>query len=418
MSTIAQQLRLAANILETGHPWEYYAPFRAGQPDPHWERASTRDEPVHHVHNRREIHPVLATPPYKAELHNPDNLTAEQVGVGYRLVVKNDSCDQPHDLWSCEKREWVQGARVCCTFGDSGYTYRLPLSVPWPTPPIDPYRLPLSVPWPPAPIDPYAELKAAHAAGKVIQCEQDYKGSGNWLMLSKILWDEEPCRYRIKPESPPFQLPPPPPGMQWHRVDGWKAEDLPPGTRPHVLDEEDYPEDSERRADGWRSCIRQKYGTTGEDFHRRTTRPLVFEHAGKSWTYHRPGDPMPCDRRALIWCVYDDGTCSLNAYCAANYAFGRIIGWRYAEPATKEVELGPCDVPPGSVFRLDKWDHAYTSGAVFLNGVHLLWPISQAVKFLRWSELQKEWLINRPSHRDADGNPTKWEKCSKTITTP
>ncbi len=33
-----------------------------------------------------------------------------------------------------------------------------------------------------------------------------------------------------EPKTPPFQLPPPPPGMRWHREDGWKAEDVPPGS--------------------------------------------------------------------------------------------------------------------------------------------------------------------------------------------
>ena len=34
-----------------------------------------------------------------------------------------------------------------------------------------------------------------------------------------------------------WQLPPPPPGRQWHRVDGWTEEMLPQGYRPLMLDE-------------------------------------------------------------------------------------------------------------------------------------------------------------------------------------
>jgi hypothetical protein len=37
--------------------------------------------------------------------------------------------------------------------------------------------------------------------------------------------------------TPAWQLPPPPPGRQWHRVDGWTEEMLPQGYRPLMLDE-------------------------------------------------------------------------------------------------------------------------------------------------------------------------------------
>jgi len=268
-----------------------------------------------------------------------------------------------------------------------------------------------------APVDPYAELKAAHAAGKVIE----YRDAGSqwmWVECKRPIWYKT-AEYRIKPDAPPFQLPPPPPGMQWHRTDGWKAEDLPPGTRPHVLGEEDYPEDSELRADGWRSCIRQKYGTTDKDFHRRTTRPLVFQHAGKSWTYHRPGDPMPCDGEALIEIIgitgkttTDDGRMSLVARSARSNIWNRTLGWRYAEPLTREVELGPEDVPPLSVIRRkgeeQNWHWRLLS---YVHGTHAIC----ADRGYTWSELARDYEINRPCHRDSSGNPTLWEPCHKTI---
>lgn len=283
--------------------------------------------------------------------------------------------------------------------------------------------------------DPYAELKAAHAAGKVIQGLI----GGHWIDSPHPTWKYPVETYRTRPEEqrkqdyeqygfgtaitiaePPFQLPPPPPGMQWHRKDGWKAEDLPPGMRPLVVDEEEQFGDEYWSESGecWRLTPDVGRVVSGS-FRLRSTRPLVFTHNDKQWTYHRPGDPMPCeDRRIYILCK--DGIDRENHVSPDDCRWSEentadILGWRYAEPLTREVELGPEDVPPGSVLRLDKWDHAYTSGAVFLNGVHLLWPISRAVKFLRWSELQKEWLINRPRHRDENGNPTKWEKCSKEV---
>lgn len=47
--------------------------------------------------------------------------------------------------------------------------------------------------------DPYAELKAAQAAGKVIQWQRD---DGEWISIQYMLHQEFPVsRYRIKPEE-------------------------------------------------------------------------------------------------------------------------------------------------------------------------------------------------------------------------
>ena len=56
--------------------------------------------------------------------------------------------------------------------------------------------------------DPYAELKAAHAEGKVIQFEQHFLGSKYWYAIDNPQWDEEPSRYRIKPDENPW--------IEWH----------------------------------------------------------------------------------------------------------------------------------------------------------------------------------------------------------
>jgi len=351
---------------------------------------------------------VFATPPYEATLHNPDKLTAEQVGVGYRLVVKNDSCDQPHDLWSCEKREWVQGAQMCCTFEDSGHTYRLPLSVPWP----------------PVPADPYAELKAAHAAGKVIQVTNN---EGDWKdIYYPPLWNLTVGHYRIKPAAPPFQLPPPPPGMQWHREDGWKDGMLEKGKRPLVKGETYQKGDLYGTASNWEvvdGLAGDSVDNWPNDDFSKTTRPLVFEHEGKSWTYHRPGDPRPCeDRRIYILCkdgIDRENHVSPNDCRWSEENTADIIGWRYAEPLAREVELGPEDVPPTTVLR--------GAGEVGSKGWCLItscsevgiriWRQSEASgREITWQRLREsESQINRPRHRDADGNPTLWEKCSKEV---
>lgn len=80
--------------------------------------------------------------------------------------------------------------------------------------------------------DPYAELKAAHAAGKVIQYRAtrvDWSDwpkdqTPDWLALN-TLWRIKPTE-SAKPEpafqlSDQAQLPPPPPGMRWEKLTGW-----------------------------------------------------------------------------------------------------------------------------------------------------------------------------------------------------
>ena len=129
----AQQLELAAQILRTGHPWGYR------------RIAGSRykyNTPIEVVADGNTLSPLLATPPDGRPLHNPDNLTAEQVGVGYRLFLTSEKPNthvKLQEKWKVD--EWVP----------SGVIYADPL-----TPESNTYRLPLSVPWP-EPADPYAE---------------------------------------------------------------------------------------------------------------------------------------------------------------------------------------------------------------------------------------------------------------------
>lgn len=131
----ASQLRLAADILETGHPFLvshiphgiWCAPVEHQNSVIHWPLA------------KYQFKIILATPPDGRPLHNPDNLTAEEVGVGYRLGLQDESANQPHEFWSKIGAKWVGAIPGSFTFGfykDS--TYRLPLSVPWPEL-LDPY---------------------------------------------------------------------------------------------------------------------------------------------------------------------------------------------------------------------------------------------------------------------------------------
>lgn len=139
----AQQLELAAQILRTGHPF-----MASPKPNGLW-CVPTQAEmdvlkwPV----DKYEIRPILATPPDNRPLHNPDNLTAEQVGIGYRLFTEDEFQKDAHlqhqEWWSISVRpkSWLVGelGRSRSPKQNFGTTYRLPLSVPWPETQPDPY---------------------------------------------------------------------------------------------------------------------------------------------------------------------------------------------------------------------------------------------------------------------------------------
>lgn len=392
----ASQLRLAADIIETGHPWKSHPQA----PDTDIYEA---------LREEWEIRIVLATPPDSRRLHNPDHLTAEQVGAGYRLTLKGEPTNlhtEQQEYWVGDKWE-ASGEVFSDTFDEAQNarcTYRLPLSVPWP-------------PAPPAPPDPYAELKAAQAAGKVIQFNPG----------DSLGWRDHPCDftvgpeyYRIKPEEP-FQLPQPPPGMRWHREDGWKADDLPSGYRPLVAGEKVGEGDEVRHLFGSWAVSGNVDNEPAYRLKYRTTRPLTFNHAGKTWTWHKPGDPMPCDGERKVCLIFNDGKPS----CASSKAnvwewdeqgfTATIIGWRYAEPETKTVELGPEDCPPGSVFTKFS-DGSYYSPSlvsVALDGIYF--HDTEAFR-KHYAELKKEgWQINRSIPLTGKWNADAWKPCSKQV---
>ena len=345
---IATQLEIAAQVLRTNHPWE----FREGGK---WVLADPKVFPVLQLLMRDyEIRLTLATPPDKRPLHNPDNLTAEQVGAGYRLILLGEPFN-PKAEYMERKDRWL--ATIQSSEYNLHFTYRLPLSTPWP-----------------------------------------------------------------EVEKP---LPTPPPGTQWHRLDGWKEGDLPQGWRPLVAGEKRQSGDEYRyRTDpSWSMCQLRVAPNSDSGELYRTTRPLVFEHAGKEWTWHRAGDPRPVNGdtkvEILMQCEEESGSQKAKCYewgCDGIQPDGQILGWRYADkPEPREVDLGPEDVPPNSALRLVTWDAGvHVMPSVWRSGVSF--AIKEGVDYSTYTNLRRDgWLINRPRHRDADGNPTLWEPCSKKV---
>lgn len=168
-------------------------------------------------------------------------------------------------------------------------------------------------------------------------------------------------------ELPPFTLPTPPPGMKWHREDGWNDGDLPQGTRPFIEGEMPQKDDF-CILDGrlkWTVAVNWWSDAPASPQCRyRTTRPLLFTHEGHEWTWHRAGDPMPCNGDKMVvaltqWQWGDD------------QGKGNIIGWRYAD-AEKPDEIpwiewhgGPCPLKDEEV---EEWERQYRNGTTG-NGV-------------------------------------------------
>lgn len=103
-------------------------------------------------------------------------------------------------------------------------------------------------------------------------------------------------------EYPPRHIPgfrPLVPGEAWHRTD-WTPDMLPEGCRPLLLGERTTTGDCEfiRSEILEVGIMNNSFQATHASHHRRTRRPLpppppTFEHDGKTWNSHVPGDPCP-----------------------------------------------------------------------------------------------------------------------------
>jgi len=123
------------------------------------------------------------------------------------------------------------------------------------------------------PTDPYADLKAAYAAGKVIQ--EDI-GLGDWCDLDdqKPFWNLHHSRYRIKPWTLSRHIPgfrPLEPGEEWHRATDWTEALLPDGHRPLLVGENREPEDENQPSGGYGFSKHSEHIRAGLW---RTTRPM------------------------------------------------------------------------------------------------------------------------------------------------
>ena len=125
---------------------------------------------------------------------------------------------------------------------------------------------------------------------------------------------------------------------------------------------------------------------------------------------------MPCDGEAFVYCLCDNEDELTNTrakvWTWGEKNTGDIIGWRYAE-TTKQVELGPEDVPPGSILKANSWaSHEWRSvGHVYSDGVLM----SNCPATTQWSHLMQDYQINRSIPLTGKWDANAWEPCHKTL---
>jgi len=206
---LAEQALLASEILRTGHPWMFCL-----SPKAEWRQAGDFDSPIYQIQCDNTIRLALATPGDGRPLHNPDNLTAEQVGAGWRLALENEDSSNFY-------------------FWRSGFGWASPEGIIKSNLENKSRRTQLSTPWPEKPKpDPYAELKsahkAAHKAGKVIQYRSKPEFKGLPIDWEDMTLPPSFCMdgydFRIKPEPVMIPLGPDdcPPGSVFRGV-GWSS---------------------------------------------------------------------------------------------------------------------------------------------------------------------------------------------------
>lgn len=83
----------------------------------------------------------------------------------------------------------------------------------------------------------------------------------------------------------------------------------------------------------------------------------TFEAHGKTWTRHKPGDPMPCDGEAIVDILLRDNTLDSTLKAKNRWwdtgltSSAQIIGWRYADKPAWKLP----DPPAGRQWHRTDW---------------------------------------------------------------
>jgi len=142
--------------------------------------------------------------------------------------------------------------------------------------------------------DPYAELKKAHAEGRVIQrrLKSPYSKESDWTDSDEF---DDRFEFRVKPEEP-WTLGRELPGFralrdgeEWHFAGKWRREWLPSGCRPLLVGEDEQYGDEAIFASGEIVEVCPTTQPDDMDLPRRTKRPLPILKASQiadGWKEH------------------------------------------------------------------------------------------------------------------------------------
>jgi len=257
-----------------------------------------------------------------------------------------------------------------------------------------------------------------------------------------------------------------PDGAEWHRIDGWTEGMLPadPPHRPLMVGEKPLCDD-EAKIDNYVQAQWQiitsghPSGKCLENYHYRTTRPIPFAltlaQLADGWVPWNGGECPVEPESVPFYIIRKDGEISndstanrlawehrgsisdIVAYKPDPYgkfrqalADGRVIQCKDSyykwvdlerpvfdsppdqyrvKPEPQWLPLGKMDIHPGSILRKSDWPEGTWEAVLGTENGGIQWREG----YESFDSLNLDWLINRPRHRDADGNPTLWEPCRK-----
>jgi hypothetical protein len=229
---------------------------------------------------------------------------------------------------------------------------------------------------------------------------QSWTSEGFWYK-----GDDESC-YNLRNKAT-WQLPAPPEGQQWHRVDGWTEEMLPAGYRPLLLGEIPTTEDEFWRGGLWQRRRVDFCAVDGDYCHHRTTHPIPQQQqpqepwatekaafaAGETIQYSSDLKPTWTDITDPFW---------------VNPSLSSVNPRYRIKPKPQKVPLEPCDVPPGSVIRGQGEDSGWcmiTSAS--RTGIRIWRHSDENASEITWQTLMDaESQVWRPTD-------TEWQPCYK-----
>jgi len=251
------------------------------------------------------------------------------------------------------------------------------------------------------------EIVTSNGRGKcpIIGYIGDQDSFSSWFP-GGLFWDNKECEFDLQ-NTPQWQLPPPPEGLEWHRSDGWTEEMLPEGWRPLLAEEmiRDGDEYFYRGRGPWTA-----YKSDDECY------CDVGSIINGGMHFHRTNRPLPTDPLAEVKAAFAAG--KVIQFLSSKSGEWRDCvggpGWfkgslYRVKPESVKVQLGPDDVPPGSSFRMIK--NSANPGFTMaigcdIDGVALL-DKTLLVQKIPWETLMARNQIKRPNEG--------WQPCYKEV---